>query len=144
VSRLRSLLKSAAVGVAALAVSLVLAPPAFGQYMGSNSHGDFGVNSGSQAGPGFYFAIPFAQWNADHIKDADGNTVLGSSFEGFDVRAVFPTVIVVTSKKLLGANYGFMVASLVNARYLWESGGKSSFQGSTFVVGLTIARPKVN
>lgn len=33
---------------------------------------------------------------------------------------------------------------LVNFRYLWESGGKSSFQGSTFVVGLTIARPKVN
>ncbi|HEX2461752.1 MAG TPA: hypothetical protein VHJ58_16525 [Vicinamibacterales bacterium] len=28
---------------------------------------------------------------------------------------------------------------LVNVRYLWESGGKSSFQGSTFVVGLTIA-----
>jgi hypothetical protein len=33
---------------------------------------------------------------------------------------------------------------LVNVRYLWESGGKSSFQGSTFVVGLTIAKPKVN
>ena len=33
---------------------------------------------------------------------------------------------------------------LVNVRYLWESAGKSSFQGSTFVVGLTIARPKVN
>jgi hypothetical protein len=29
-------------------------------------------------------------------------------------------------------------------RYLWESGEKSSFQGSTFVVGLTVARPKVN
>ena len=33
---------------------------------------------------------------------------------------------------------------LVNVRYLWESAGKSSFQGSTFVVGLTIARPKVH
>jgi hypothetical protein len=33
---------------------------------------------------------------------------------------------------------------LVNVRYLWESGGRSSFQGSTFVVGLTIAKPKVN
>jgi hypothetical protein len=32
---------------------------------------------------------------------------------------------------------------LVTARYLWESEGKSSFQGSTFLVGLTIARPKV-
>ncbi len=109
-SRLRSLLPSAAFGAAALVGSLVLAPPAFAQYMGSNFHGDFGVNSGSQAGPGLYFAIPFAQWNVDHIKDADGSTVLGSSLEGFDVRALFPTIIVVTSKKLLGANYGFMVA----------------------------------
>lgn len=33
---------------------------------------------------------------------------------------------------------------LVTARYLWESGGKSSFQGSTFLAGLTIARPVVN
>jgi len=33
---------------------------------------------------------------------------------------------------------------LVNVRYLWESAGKSSFQGSTFTVGMTIARPKTN
>ena len=31
---------------------------------------------------------------------------------------------------------------LVNARYLRESAGHSTFQGSTFVVGFTIARPK--
>ena len=33
---------------------------------------------------------------------------------------------------------------LVNARYLWESGGQSNFQGGTFLVGFTIARPKTN
>ena len=44
------------------------------------------------------------------IKDADGNDVLANSFEGFDLRALFPTIIVVTPKKILGANYGFMVA----------------------------------
>jgi hypothetical protein len=33
---------------------------------------------------------------------------------------------------------------LLNVRYLWESAGESSFEGSTFVVGLTIAKPKVN
>jgi hypothetical protein len=33
---------------------------------------------------------------------------------------------------------------LVNARYLWESGGRSTFQGGTFLVGFTIARPKTN
>jgi hypothetical protein len=108
--RVRTLLPSAVLGAAALVGSLVLSPPAFAQYLPSNFHGDFGVNSGSQPGPGFYVAIPFAQWNADHVKDADGHTVLGSSFQGLDIRAVFPTVIVVTSKKLLGANYGFIVA----------------------------------
>ena len=109
-SHVRTLLRSAALGAALLAGSLVLAPPALAQYLGSNFHGDFGVNSGSQAAPGLYFALPFAQWNVDHVKDVDGNTILGGQFQGFDVRAVFPTVIVVTSRKLLGANYGFMVA----------------------------------
>jgi hypothetical protein len=33
---------------------------------------------------------------------------------------------------------------LVNARYLWESAGHSTFQGATFVVGFTIARPMTN
>ena len=108
--RLRTRLASGTVRAAALLGSLVVAPPAFAQYMGSNFHGDFGVNSGSQAGPGFYVAVPFGQWNADSIKDADGNIVPGGQFQGFDVRAVFPTMLVVTSKKLLGANYGFMVA----------------------------------
>jgi len=87
--RVRTLLPSAAFAAAAVVGSLVLARPASGQYLASNFHGDFGVNSGSQAGPGLYVAIPFAQWNADRIKDADGNTVLGGQFQGFDVRAVF-------------------------------------------------------
>src|SRR5688572_20469791 len=90
--------------------SAVLPQSAFAQYMVNNFHGDFGVNSGTQAGPGFYVAIPFAQWNADNIKDADGNTLAGSAFQGIDIRAMFPTLIGVTPKKLLGANYGFMVA----------------------------------
>jgi hypothetical protein len=62
--RVRTRLPSAAVGAAVLLGSFVLVPSAFAQYMGSNFHGDFGVNAGSQAGPGIYFAIPFAQWNA--------------------------------------------------------------------------------
>ena len=90
--------------------SLAVPRPGFAQYLGNNFHGDFGVNSGTQAGPGFYVAIPFAQWNADHIKDADGNKLAASAFQGLDIRAMFPTLIGVTPQKLLGANYGFMVA----------------------------------
>ena len=122
------------------------------------------MKSGSQAGPGLYFAIPFAQWNADSIKDADGRTVLGTQFQGFDVRAVFPTMMVVTSKKLLGANHGFMVAPPFSTIHpeptgKYKAGGSdnvglgslkpqfgstASFQGSTFVLGLTIAKPTIN
>ena len=91
--------------------SLVWPTPAPAQYMVNNFHGDFGVNSGTQAGPGFYVAIPFAQWNADNVKDADGNTLAASAFQGIDIRATFPTIVGVTPKKLLGANYGFMFAS---------------------------------
>src|SRR5678815_937160 len=102
------LLRAATLSALALVASFVAASPASAQYMGNNFHGDFGVNSGTQPGHGMYVAIPFAQWNANNIKDADGNTVRGGQFQGFDVRAVFPTMIVVTSKKILGANYGFM------------------------------------
>ena len=55
-------------------------------------------------------AIPFLQWNVDEIEDADGNTVRGEQFQGFDVRAIPPTFVIVTPKKLFGANYGVMVA----------------------------------
>ena len=105
-----SILQSLLLGVLTCVGPLAVPQPASAQYLGNNFHGDFGVNSGTQSGPGFYVAIPFAQWNADHIKDADGNTLAASRFQGFDVRALFPTIIGVTPKKVLGANYGFMVA----------------------------------
>ena len=105
-----SILQLLLLGVLTCVGSLVVPQPASAQYLGNNFHGDFGVNSGTQAAPGFYVAVPFAQWNADNIKDADGNTLAASRFQGFDVRAMFPTIIGVTPKKVLGANFGFMVA----------------------------------
>src|SRR5687768_9559215 len=103
-------LQSVTLSVATVLGVLSLPGPAHAQYMGHNFHGDFGVNSGSQPGPGFYFAIPFGQWNMDQIKDADGNQFLPALFQGLDVRVFPPTVVVVTQKKVLGGNYGFMVA----------------------------------
>jgi hypothetical protein len=109
-SRFRVLLQSSVLAVLTSAGCLLTAAPASAQYLGNNFHGDFGVNSGSQAGPGVYFALPFAQWNVDQIKNADGNEVLPETFQGFDVRAILPTVIAVTPKKVAGAYYGLMVA----------------------------------
>ena len=98
--------------IALLAVigSFAGAPAAFAQYQGHNFKGDFGVNSGTQPEPGVYVLMPYAQWNADAIKDADGNPFRPSQFGGFDLRLVPLTAVVVTSKKILGANLGFMAA----------------------------------
>jgi hypothetical protein len=46
----------------------------------------------------------------DQINNADGRDVLSSLFPGIDVRVLPPTAVVVTKKKVLGANYGFTVA----------------------------------
>src|SRR4249919_402594 len=100
--RTRLFLRSDALAALALIGSLVVAAPASAQYLPNNFHGDFGVNSGTQPGPGFYLGIPFAQWNVDHIKDADADTFL-TPFQDFDVRAFFPTIIAVTPGKVLGA-----------------------------------------
>ena len=63
--------------------SLCLPQPVSAQYLGNNFHGDFGVNSGTQAGPGFYLAIPFAEWDTDQIKDADGKPPRTLAVPGF-------------------------------------------------------------
>jgi hypothetical protein len=93
-----------------LFASLAAPSPASAQYQGHNFKGDFGVNSGSQPGPGIYVLVPFGQWNADDIKDSDGNLFASTRFQGFDLRVIPTTVVGVTPVKLLGANYGFMVA----------------------------------
>ena len=116
-------------------VGLAVAPQsAFAQYMGKNFHGDFGVNSGTQAGPGLYVAIPFAQWNADNIKDADGNKLAASTFQGLDIRAMFPTLIGVTPKRYWAPTTGSWWRcpsrpSTPNARYpnlLSRTGGSTT------------------
>jgi hypothetical protein len=108
---LRSIAIKTCLASALLFAAALAAPPsAFAQYQGNNFKGDFGVNSGSQPAPGIYVMVPYGQWNADHIKDADGNPFAEGRFRGFDLRVMPSTVIGVTTKKLFGANYGFMAA----------------------------------
>ena len=208
-----SMLQSLVVCVLTCVALLVVPQPASAQYLGNNFHGDFGVNSGTQAGSGVYVAVPFAQWNADNVKDADGNTLAASLDAAKKISAATTAYLELHSNKkdqdlkvgnlltleggaaynvpkiggafgvgyylqakvsddsgadvpmsalqalnLYGKNRLFGIGpdvtmavfqkggtiGLVNARYLWESAGQSSFQGSTFLVGFTIARPKTN
>src|SRR5215510_11708418 len=92
-----------------LAVAIVLVNPAkgFAQLNGQNIKGDAGLKSGSQAPPGTYVAVPLYFYTADQIKDRDGNQVRKGSLDA----AVFGVALnVVTTKKIAGGTYGFLVA----------------------------------
>ncbi len=220
------ILQSFLPGVLTCGGLLVVPQPALAQYFGNNFHGDFGVNSGTQAGPGVYVAIPFAQ-NGTPTYEADATDNVGLGMWGHEIQAG-TTVYFDSAKRLsavttaffemhsnkkdqdlkvgnlltleggaaynvpriggaLGVGYYLQAKlsddsgadvpvsalqaltvygknrlfgigpdvtmavfqrggtiGLVNARYLWESGGQSTFQGGTFLIGFTIARPMTN
>ena len=91
---------------------LILVAPAHAQLNGSHTLGDFGVQSGTQPPPGFYAALLYLRYDTDTIKDADGNTVRLSpqSPGSLAVSALAPMAWYVSKAKVLGANYGAMVA----------------------------------
>ena len=111
-------MKRLALLATALGLTLLLAVPAQAQLNGSHTLGDFGVQSGSQPQPGFYAALFYLRYDADTIKDADGNIVrVSPSAPGsIGVAAVAPLAWYVSKAKVLGANYGAMVVlPLANA-----------------------------
>ena len=115
----------------ACGLTLLFAIPAQAQLNGSHSLGDFGVQSGSQPQPGFYAALFYLRYDADTIKDADGNVVrLSPSAPGsIAVAAVAPLAWYVSKAKILGANYGaMMVLPFANA----------SIEAPAFAFGETI------
>jgi hypothetical protein len=92
-----------------LAVAIVVVNPAkgFAQLNGQNIKGDAGLKSGSQAPPGTYVAVPLYFYTADQIKDREGNQLRTGSLDA----AVFGVALnVVTTKKIAGGTYGFLVA----------------------------------
>lgn len=96
-------------GVAALTAAMCVlgSAPALAQLNGQNIKGDAGLKSGSQAPPGTYVAIPLWFYTADAVKGREGNELLTGNLDS----AVFGVALnVVTPRKILGANYGFLVA----------------------------------
>ncbi len=106
------LLSRRALVFGALTAGLLLASamPAHAQYLGLNLRGDTGLKSGSQPGPGYYFALPL-YYRADYstLKLPNGNTAPGDY--GVGVGLLAPVVAVTTNWKILGANYGFQVVT---------------------------------
>jgi hypothetical protein len=95
----------------AIAMSLPCSTTLLAQLNGQNIKGDAGLKSGSQAPPGAYLFIPGYFYNADKVKDKNGNEPFSGALSGSLNAAVYGVgVNVVTSKKLFGANYGFVAA----------------------------------
>lgn len=93
-----------------VALGALLAPPAQAQFNGSHSLGDFGVQSGTQPGPGFYTAFFYYRYSTDTLKDRNGDTVTLSpeSPGSLGIDAYAPILWYVSKQKILGANYGAM------------------------------------
>ena len=108
--RLPARLSSTGISALALIGSLVVASPASAQYQGHNFKGDFGVNSGTQPLPGIYVLLPVRPVECRRNQGRGRQYGCQYRFGGFDLRAIPATVIGVTPRKVLGANYGFMVA----------------------------------
>ena len=100
----------AIVGVAG-GLLLTLCAPSRAQLAGSHTLGDYGVQAGSQPGPGFYNVIFYYQYSTDTIKDADGNTVrpLGSP-PSTVATAIADYLYFVSRPTIAGAHYGALVA----------------------------------
>lgn len=95
--------------LAAAALALIAAP-ARAQLSGHNLKGDTGLLSATQPPPGFYVLATYFDYDADTLRGGDGNEIvlregnLGAN--GYFV----PLALYVTKAKLLGADYGVLVA----------------------------------
>jgi hypothetical protein len=99
----------------ALFVMLSVASAADAQLNGLHLKGDAGLDSGTQAPPGAYFGTFFYWYDTSRINNRFGDQVNPSG--SLNIFAGLPLVSVVTKKKFLGANYGFMIipAAVLNS-----------------------------
>lgn len=93
-------------------IALGLTPRhAWSGFLGHNTLGDFGLQSGTQADPGTYLSLMYYRYDSDTLRDRDGNAFRLDPAKRGDiaVNALALGVVHVTNFKILGGNYGFMV-----------------------------------
>ena len=96
-----------AASVLGAAVALC-ASQAHAQFLGHNTPGDYGLQSGSQAPPGLYLVAPlYVRYDADTLRNGLGNRSPLQTEVG--VNALVVGVSWVSKVKLLGANYSLQV-----------------------------------
>lgn len=93
-----------------LLACVIGAAPAQAQLFTQHIKGITGLKAGSQPPPHIYVLGPLVYvYSADEVKIRDGSTLSQTADAGLTSVAVAGGVSVVTTKKLLGANYGYSV-----------------------------------
>jgi hypothetical protein len=105
VTRLWRLLAFVALVIAALAI---VPCAARAQMMGDNLKGDYGLQSGTQAPPGWLVGLMYSHYATDEVKDRDGNS-LPFGGESISDNSVSPFVQWTSEFHFLGGNYGFAI-----------------------------------
>ncbi|HEY9257649.1 SphA family protein [Chitinophaga sp.] len=79
-------------------------PSAFAQLKGDHILGDAGLQSGTQAPPGFALVVPVYLYNASKLKNSKGDVVTDNLGLNMFVTGIGGSWV--TNLKILGANYG--------------------------------------
>ena len=95
--------------IPAIALVAMLQGTLFAQLNGHNLRGDYGLQSGSQAAPGWYGSLLYLNYNIDTVRDRNGDA-LSTAGGDINVQAGSPILMRVTDQQIWGANYGFLVA----------------------------------
>ena len=90
----------------------LLAAPAAAQLNGENLLGDAGVKSGSQPPPGTYVGFMYYRYGTDTIRNKDGTrlTMDAADQGSMALHVALPLFVLVSKTRVLGANYGVMMA----------------------------------
>jgi hypothetical protein len=94
----------------ALLLSLLFPLCGSAQLSGHNTKGDFGLQSGTQAPPGFYVVPLFYDYTADTLRDRNGDPRPALEDGGsVDARAAIVGLLWVSEKKVLDGTYGLSI-----------------------------------
>ncbi len=96
---------------AVLILAALAATPASAQLGGHNFRGDWGLTSGSQPPPGWWFGLFYVAYDTDTVRDRNGDRI---SFDpdrrgSVTAQGIAPLAWWISDKKILGGTYSLMI-----------------------------------
>ncbi len=98
--------------VGAVILITLLAIPAHAQFNGGNLPGDNGVNAGSLPPPGWNVGLLYYRYATDTVLDKNGDRIVLDPNQpaSTTMQALAPMIVFVSGLKILGADYGMVLA----------------------------------